>query len=145
MDIDSFLNNQILDFHTQRSFNSNKVDLDIIHLEDDIAHKIIDGDTIQFSTHNILGMDEKSDPIKSSQIFEHCRINTLDFISLTETHHKNSMFYKHNKDDDYTSYWSKPDSNEPYAGVRLLVLKKWSPTSLVLLWLLPVIYMLIYF
>ena len=100
--------------------------MDIAHIDEINANTIIDGAVIKFSTHNVLSLAEKTDPIKSSQIFEHCRLNKLDFISLTETHHTSSIFYKHNNDDEYTSYWSKPDPHEPYAGVGLLISNKWA-------------------
>ena len=124
MDVDNFLNTQLNTFHTNRNIEINAIDNNIEHLPNTDILDIITGDVFSFATHNVRGMN---DDIKCKQIIDTFRIKKTDFISLTETHHKSSMFFKYKKDPDFVSFWSKPDPNDsPAAGVGLLINKKWS-------------------
>src|SRR3954453_15543935 len=125
IEINSFLNNQISQFYANRQNTIDKLDKDISHLEENTCNNIINGDTLTFATHNIRGVNNNTDPIKFSQIIEHFSHNNIDFVSLTETHHKSNILYKHKQNQYYTSFWSQPDPTQPFAGVALLVSKKW--------------------
>ena len=112
-------------FHENRKNTIDRIDKNISHLDDTLSTNIIKGNTLTFATHNIRGINDSTDPIKSSQIIEHFTHNKVDFIGLTETHHKTSMLYKHKQNQHFTTFWSQPDSLQPYAGVSLLISKKW--------------------
>src|SRR5215216_1416120 len=122
MDLDNFLNTQLNTFHSNRNIEINAIDNNIEHLPNTDILDIITGDVFSFATHNVRGMN---DDIKCKQIIDTFRIKKTDFISLTETNHKSSMFFKYKNDPNFVSFWSKPDPNDsPAAGVGLLINKK---------------------
>ena len=123
--VNLFLNNQVATFHENRQNKIDRIDKNISYLDDNLSNNIIKGDILTFATHNIRGINDSTDSIKSSQIIEHFIHNKIDFVSLTETHHKSSILYKHKQNQYFTTFWSQPDSSQPYAGVGLLISQKW--------------------
>src|SRR4051794_34167196 len=67
LDINLFLNEQVSQFQDNRQNTINKIDKDISHLENDKSETILKGNIITFATHNIRGVNNSNDPIKSSQ------------------------------------------------------------------------------
>ena len=64
--VDHFLNNQVATFYENRQNKMDRIDKNISHLDDTLSNNIIKGDIFTFATHNIRGINDSTDPIKSS-------------------------------------------------------------------------------
>jgi len=65
--------------------NNSVIDLNIEHLHNKDTTDIINQQTLTFATHNVHGLNNN---VKNKQIIDSFILQQIDFVGLTETHHR---------------------------------------------------------
>jgi len=115
----------VLNINTNNINNNNKdsptqlpIDLNIEHLHNDDINNILNNRTLTFTTHNVHSLNNN---LKNKQILETFMNQKIDFVGLTETHHKPHHELNCNHQEFYDTYWS--NNFNKFTGVGFLVHK----------------------
>ena len=95
------------------------IDINIEHLDSDDTTNIVNNKTLTFATNNVYGLNNS---IKNKQIIDTFIQQQIDFVGLSETHHKQFQELQCKDQIFYDTFWS--NNFNKFTGVGLLVNKK---------------------
>jgi len=97
------------------------IDINIEHLDSTDTKTIINNQTLTFATNNVHGLNNS---VKNNQIIDTFIQQQIDFVGLTETHHKQYQELQCKEQSFYDTFWS--NNFNKFTGVGLLINKQWS-------------------